>query len=270
MTEEVTFKSLERVGWEERADVYDGYTARLTNQAIEPLLDAADIEPGCKLLDVCCGSGMVSAAAVARKADVTGLDFAVAMVAQASAKGLPARFEIGDAEALPFAAQSFDRVICNFGHYHLADPDRAIREAWRVLKPGGRYAFTTWLGPAVSPIFRIIVDAIRAHGVLDVGLPPAPDSFRLADVAECERVMRESGFGNFGAAEIPSVLECPMDGLIDFLEKATVRATMLLRAQAPDARTRIEGAIREAATAHTAGGTVRMPMPSVVYSGLRT
>lgn len=268
MNDEVTFKSLEQTGWEERAEVYDGYTARLTNQAIEPLLDAADIGVGDAVLDVCCGSGMVSAAAVARDASVTGLDFAPAMIAIASSKGLPARFESGDAEALPFSDASFDRVICNFGHYHLADPDRAIREAARVLKPEGRYAFTTWCGPAVSPIFRIIMGAIKEHGSLDVGLPPAPDSFRLADPDECKRVMTEAGFGAFQVANIPSVLECPSDDLIDFLEKATVRATMMLKAQSPDARTRIEAAISDAAQAYSKDGQTRIPMPSLVYSGV--
>ena len=67
MSETVTFKSVERDGWEERAELYDSYTAQLTSPAIEALLDAAQISPGQAVLDVCCGTGIVSAAPGTRK-----------------------------------------------------------------------------------------------------------------------------------------------------------------------------------------------------------
>ena len=133
MSDTVTFKSVEREGWEERADLYDSYTARLTSPAIEALLDAAQISSGQAVLDVCCGTGLASAAAAARGCQVTGVDFSPAMIETARRKQVEAEFEVGDAEELPFPDASFDCVITNYGHYHLPDPDRAIKEAARVL-----------------------------------------------------------------------------------------------------------------------------------------
>jgi ubiquinone/menaquinone biosynthesis C-methylase UbiE len=193
---EQTFKSLEHQGWNERARAYDAYTARFTSFGINPLLEAAGITPGQAVLDVCCGTGLVAQAAPGRGPIVTGLDISEDMIAMAKAKGLACQFQVGDAEALPFGDAHFDRVICNFGLYHLPEPDRAIAEAARVLRPGGIYAFTTWCGPDVSPLFRVVAEAIQAYGKMDVGLPPAPPPFRLADKTESRRVMSTAGFGD--------------------------------------------------------------------------
>ena len=128
----------------------------------------------------------------------------------AKAKGIDCQFQVGDAETLPFGDASFDRVICNFGLYHLPGPDRAIAEAARVLRPGGIYVFTTWCGPDVSPLFRVIAEAIQAHGKMHVSLPPAPPPFRLADKPESRRAMAAAGFGEVPFVDVPAVFECPV------------------------------------------------------------
>ena len=74
----------------------------------------------------------------------SALIFSPAMVAQ----GTLSDFVLGDAERLPFADRSFDAVGMNFGILHLGDPQAAIREAFRVLVGGGRFAFTVWADPA--------------------------------------------------------------------------------------------------------------------------
>jgi SAM-dependent methyltransferase len=136
------------------------------------------------------------------------------MIAMAKAKGLACQFQVGDAEALPFGDAHFDRVVCNFGLYHLPEPDLAITEAARVLRLEGVYVFTTWCGPEVSPLFRIVGDAIHTHGTMDVGLPPAPPPFRLADRTESTRVMAAGGFGDISFVDVPAVFECKLDEVI--------------------------------------------------------
>ena len=175
------------------------------------------------MLDVCCGTGLAAQAAAGLGASVTGLDISEDMIATAKAKRLACQIQVGDAEALPFGDVRFDRVICNFGLYHLSQPDLAIAEAARVLRPDGVYVFTTWCGPDASPLFRIVPEAIQAHGKTDVGLPPAPPPFRLADRTESMRAMVAAGFGDVAFVDVPAVFECKRDEVIDFLEKSTVR-----------------------------------------------
>jgi SAM-dependent methyltransferase len=266
---EQTFKSLEHQGWNERATTYDAHTARFTRYAIDCLLQAAGIAPGQAVLDVCCGTGLVAQAAAGLGASVTGLDISEDMIAMATAKGLACQFQVGDAEVLPFGDLHFDRVICNFGLYHLPEPDLAIAEAARVLRPNGVYAFTTWCGPDASPLFRIVPEAIHAHGKTDVGLPPAPPPFRLADKTESMRAMAAAGFGDVSFADVPAVFECKRDEVIDFIEKSTVRLTMLLQAQSAAARSAINRAIRKKLAIFATGDTLRLPLPAILVRGVK-
>ena len=264
-----TFKAVEHAGWNKRAAVYDEITAIITNYGIEPLLDAAGIAARQSVLDVCCGTGLVAKAAAARGATVIAIDIAEDMIAAARAKGLACDFRVGDAEELSFPDATFDRVICNFGHYHLPDPDKAIVEASRVLRRGGRYAFTTWYGPEVSPVYRAVPEAVKAHGKLDVGLPPSPPPFRLADRGESERVMRAAGFTEIAFADFTAVLEWPLATVADFIERGTVRASMLLLAQTPEARERVRAAVVRDLAPYAIGDTVRVPMPAIVVAGTK-
>jgi ubiquinone/menaquinone biosynthesis C-methylase UbiE len=75
------------------------------------------------------------------------IDIASAMIAETLEKFPSLEFREGDGEILAFADASFDAVICAFGLLHMPSPDRAIAEAYRVLKAGGRYAFTVWASP---------------------------------------------------------------------------------------------------------------------------
>ena len=264
-----TFKAVEHAGWNERAGVYDDITAIITNYGIEPLLDAAGIAAGQRVLDVCCGTGLVAKPAAARGATVTAIDIAEDMIAAARAKGLACDFRVGDAEALSFADATFDRVISNFGHYHLPDPDKAIAEASRVLRRGGRYAFTTWCGPEVSPLFRAVPEAIKVYGKLDVGLPPSPPPFRLADRGESERALRAAGFTDIRFADFTAVLEWPLSTVLDFIEKGMVRASMLLLAQTLEVRERVRAAVVREFAPFASGDAMRLPMPAIVVAGTK-
>ena len=139
-----SFTEFEHEGWERVADKYDSVWSGSTRQFIPPLLDAAEVSGKMSILDVGCGPGYVSAAAAERGATPIGLDFSGEMIAIAKKMFPGIEFRQGDAQNLPFADASFDRVVANFALLHLANPERAMAEATRVLQSGGRFGFTTW------------------------------------------------------------------------------------------------------------------------------
>src|SRR5204863_7567523 len=108
-------------------------------------------------------------------------DFSSAMIAAAARRHHDIVFREGDAEALPFDGDTFDAVVMNFGLLHLARPAKAIAEAARVLRPGGRYAFTVWAGPDQAVGFGMVLKAIEQFGRLDVDLPEGPAFFRFSN-----------------------------------------------------------------------------------------
>ncbi|PYJ83734.1 MAG: hypothetical protein DME73_01590, partial [Verrucomicrobia bacterium] len=178
------FTKFEHEGWERVADKYDSVWASSTRQFIPPLLDAANVAKEMSILDVGCGPGYVSAAAAERGAKPIGLDFSAEMIAIAKKMFPRIDFRQGDAQNLPFANASFDRVVANFALLHLADPERACAEAARVLKSGGRFGFTTWAKISENPFVKLVDDAIQAHANLDVDLPPGPPFYLFENEEE--------------------------------------------------------------------------------------
>ena len=116
------FKKFEREGYSRVAQGYDRATAMVTSQVNDAVLDAVGAGPGVPLLEVACGPGWLSAAAVKRGAIVTALDFAENMVAIARLRCPEADIHNADAENLPFQAGRFDAVVCSLGILHLPNP----------------------------------------------------------------------------------------------------------------------------------------------------
>jgi ubiquinone/menaquinone biosynthesis C-methylase UbiE len=114
----------------------------------ETLVGAASIEPGMDVLDVGCGSGNATIPAAKLAARVTGLDASPGLIEVAREKGADAMVEVdwivGDAQAMPFEDDSFDRVISIFGHMFAPDHRAAADELKRVCRPGGRIAIACW------------------------------------------------------------------------------------------------------------------------------
>jgi ubiquinone/menaquinone biosynthesis C-methylase UbiE len=264
------FSRFERDGWEKLPDGYHDAFSRLTTQVIPALLDAAGVQRGTSLLDVATGPGYVAAAAAQRGAAVLGVDFAATMVEAARRRHPALRFEAGDAEALSFPDASFDAVTINFGMLHLARPDQALAEAHRVLRPGGKVAFTVWAKPDQARGMGMVLEALQKHGDLNVPLPPGPPFFRFSDPAEARRSLLAAGFVSPQVATVPQTwrFDAPQE-LFEVMLNSTVRNGALLRAQTPQALAAIRNAVNQAAAAFAQAGTIAVPMPAVLSSATK-
>ena len=150
------------------SDSYDSPALGFWNYFGQRTIDRLGLAAGAKVLDVCCGAGgsaIPAARAVGASGEVTGVDLAKQLLplAQSKAAGLPnIRFQIGDMLALNFPDESFDAVVCVFGIFFVPDMPAAVRELWRVLKPGGKLAITTWgpdlFEPANSIFWQVIAE----------------------------------------------------------------------------------------------------------------
>ena len=262
------FHDFEQAGWEKAADHYGDAFGALTSQTIPRLLAAAGVRRGARVLDVASGPGYAAAAAAGQGASVVGVDFSSEMVARATRAFPGIEFVQGDAEGLQFPDASFDAVTINFGVLHLERPDAAIAEARRVLKPGGRCAFTVWATPDISVGFGIVLKAIETHGRMDVPLPAGPPFFRFADAAESTRSMRAAGLVDARVETVPLVWRLKTGAaLFEAFLHGAVRTAALLRAQTPQAVEKIRQAITEGAEAYRKGAMIELPMAAVLSSG---
>ncbi|HMB70351.1 MAG TPA: methyltransferase domain-containing protein [bacterium] len=145
-------RRVQRYGWDKAADCYEELWGRQIEPSRRLLLERAALQPGEHVLDVACGSGLVTFPAADRVGPggrVLGTDLSDEMVrrssGEASRRGLAhVSFERMDAEELGVADASFDAVLCALGLMYVPDPVTACREMARVLRPGGRAVVAVW------------------------------------------------------------------------------------------------------------------------------
>ncbi|MBF9060060.1 methyltransferase domain-containing protein [Rhodobacterales bacterium HKCCSP123] len=260
------FRDKERSGWGSKADSYQDHTARITTQAIPTLLAAVRARAGAAILDICTGPGYAAGAAHAVCARAVGVDFAPEMVRAAKANFPHCTFMEGDALQLEFDDASFDAALCPFGIFHVTDPARAIAEAYRVLRLGGRYAFSQWCAPSESDFFRITMGSIAKHADMSVA-DPAPDAFALSDRERCRSLMEAAGFHDIEVREVPSVYHAPDGNFFENFMHLTVRGAMIVDAQTEEVVARIRQEMNTAASAYETADGVVVPVPSFVVSG---
>jgi ubiquinone/menaquinone biosynthesis C-methylase UbiE len=178
----------------------------------DDLIASTGLQPDQHVLDVACGTGVVTRLAaerVGRTGRVAGLDVNPGMLAVARAS-TPADISIewhqANADSMPFPEAAFDVVLCQMGLQFVSHKLAALREMRRVLKPGGR-AVVNVPGPK-PPLFAVMTDGLARH------LNPEAASFgdlvfSMHDGDELRELMRGAGFGNVAAQSRPKTLRLP-------------------------------------------------------------
>ena len=266
------FHDFEYRGWEASVLSYDRFFGPLTQLTIGPLLDGAKVKANMTVLDVATGPGYVAAAATRRGASTTGVDFSEKMLARARAINADQTidFQLGDAEALSFESDQFNAVVMSFGILHLAQPEQALQEVWRVLKTGGLFGFTVWAKPEEAEGFAVILRAIEVFGNPNVPLPAGPPFFRFSDPIECEQALEKAGFASVSAVKLPLIWRLDSaDEVFRAFYEGTARTGGLLRAQTPECLAAIRSAVLKHCDKYSQGGKLSIPMPALVVTATK-
>jgi ubiquinone/menaquinone biosynthesis C-methylase UbiE len=229
------------------------------------LIDLAEVQPGMHVLDVACGTGVVTRLAAERVGStgrVVGLDINAAMLTVA--RGLPsvgdATIEWLEASALeiPLPDSSFDAVLCQHGLQQFLDRPTGLREMRRVLVPGGRLALCVWSEIEASPGMAALAESLGRH----VGAEAAANRrapFALGDSAQLRALVEDAGFRDVAVRTIVETAHFPSpEALVAYQLGATPLST--IGAVTEEAQQAIARDVRAALQRYLHGGQLAVPM----------
>lgn len=196
------------------ANAYESlFVPALFDQWTSKVADAVQIQPGERVLDIACGTGVLArevASRVGSTGKVVGLDPSRGMLEVAKQLAPGVEWKEGTAEALPFADRSFDAVVSQFGLMFFTDRRQSLHEMLRVLTPSGRLAVAVWNALDTMPAYAAAVALIeRLAG------QPAADALRapfvLGNRQKLEGLFKDAGVGSVkiathrGTARFPNI-----------------------------------------------------------------
>ncbi|MEP6954001.1 MAG: methyltransferase domain-containing protein [Solirubrobacteraceae bacterium] len=185
-------------GWEKRRAEFQQMALGLSQWMVEAIAP----QPGHRVLELAAGlgdTGLLAAELVAPGGEVLLTDGAEAMVEAArrnaeAAGATNVEARAMEAEWIDVPTATMDGVLCRFGYMLLADPETALRETRRVLKPGGRVALAVWDTIERNPWLGVVRRVLNEQGVGQPADPDAPGPFRLSAPGAVQELLETTGF----------------------------------------------------------------------------
>jgi len=209
-------------GWEAERDLIAAVNAPVT----EALLAALAAGPDDVVLDLAGGTGDMAAALAGRVATVIATDLSPAMVDAARRRGLSGvEHRVMDMQELGLPDGSVDAVVCRFGFMLVPAPARALSETRRVLRAGGRLAFSTWAAARQNPWATAYGPVLIERGYQEPPQPGEPGQFALAEPGTIEELAHAAGFDDVSVTAVP--VEYRFGGWEDYRRVVTGLAAAL-------------------------------------------
>jgi len=266
------FTAFEAAGWERQAPTYDDVMGRITSRLVGPLLEAAGVQQGSRVLDVATGPGYAAAAAADLGAAVVGVDMAPAMVELARRLHPTVEFRVAQAEALPFEDDSFDAVVSNFVAPHLSRPELAVAELVRVLRGGGRLALTTWDAADRMRFLGVFLDSFaEVDATPPPDIPAGPAFFQFADDEKFAKLLTGSGLNGVEIATVAFDHHIQSaDELWQGMLGGMVRTSATFLSQSEQTREKIRTAFDRLVLDYRRGAWFEVPVSVKLASGVKS
>ena len=192
-----------------------GYLWSVSRDVGERLVATLDPVPGETILELAAGpgdTGFEAASRIAPDGLLISTDVAPDMVATARERGrdlglVNVEYRVVDAEATDLADRSIDGILCRWGFMLVPHPARAFEESFRVLRPGGRMAFSVWAEPDRNSWGTAIGRALLALELIERPDPDAPGPFRLGDATRVRELVLAAGFDEPVIEDVPVTWE---------------------------------------------------------------
>ena len=255
---------------------YDRYLGPLFfHEPADDMATRLEVRPGMRVLETACGTGIVTERLLARlggQGSLVATDLNEPMLAHAAAK-LPGRrgleWRSADATNLPFDDRSFDAVVCQFGLMFFPDKSAGVREAFRVLKPGGRFLVSVWDRLEDNPVPRITHETVATFFPTD---PPQfyTIPFSMHDVTVVRGLLDGAGFVDVQVERLARVGVSPSaaEAVIGLIEGNPIYLAIMERR--PSALPDIKAALADNLAAALGDRPLRCPLRTIFFTARRS
>ncbi len=187
-------------GWERQREIFQ----RGAEPVSRWLIDHLELSDGATVLELAAGpgdTGFMAAREIGPMGTLISSDSSPEMVEVARRRGeqlgiANAEYRVLEAEWIDLSAASVDAVVCRFGYMLLADPEAALRDTRRILRPGGRLTLAAWDDPQANPMLTSMTAVLIELGHLERPAEDGPGPFRFAAPGHLQELLETAGFGD--------------------------------------------------------------------------